>query len=253
MIFYNKDVFTEGRTRPREAAAGRPTTKFLATAQKIMSSGAAPFAIYPAPTQRVLPVLVRLLPLLAAADRRQELDRGRQGAVHQPDGLDVGRTSGRASTATGPRRQGEVPGRRIRRRQGRHGDRRAVGHRGLRRQGPVGRRCPSRPRTASRRRDLHLPATRRTSACTPRARTRARRGTCLKFATSKEQDGKLLTSPARCRIRDRRRHHLRRLLRFAPRVQGVRRPERPHRGRPDRDQHDRRRCRPCVTPTRRRS
>ena len=71
-----------------------------------------------------------------------------------------------------------VPGRLVRRQQGRHGHRRSVGHRGLRRQGEVGLGARSRPRTECRPTRPTPSPTRRTSACTRRARTRARRGMC---------------------------------------------------------------------------
>ena len=61
----------------------------------------------------------------------------------------------------------------------------------------------------------------------------------IKFATSKAQDGKLLDVTGQMPIRTRRRHDLRELLQLAPGVQGVRRPERPHHGRPDGHEHHR--------------
>ena len=147
-------------------------------------------------------------------------------------------TSGRRCT---PRAcpQGDVQRRLVRRRQGRDGDRRPVGHRGLRRQGQLGRGAgadlePARPPTRSTR-----SATRRTSACTPPARTRAPPGTSLKFATSKDQDGKLLEMTGQMPLRANLEASLPGLLQGAPGVRAVRRPGRPHRRGAERAELDR--------------
>ncbi|MGO4299762.1 ABC transporter substrate-binding protein [Leifsonia sp. RAF41] len=65
MIFYNKAIFQKAGLDPENPKLST-YAEFQAAAEKIKSSGAAPFAIYPAPTSEFYQVNFDYLPLLAA-------------------------------------------------------------------------------------------------------------------------------------------------------------------------------------------
>ena len=89
--------------------------------------------------QRVLPVLVRLLPAVHRRDR-QAAGRGRPAAVQHAGGCRSRRVL-EADVQRRPGPAGAVQRRLVRRQEGGHGDRGAVGDRGVRRQGQVGGRA----------------------------------------------------------------------------------------------------------------
>jgi multiple sugar transport system substrate-binding protein len=88
MIFYNKKIF---------AAAGISTTapplgtyaQFLATAQKVVSAKAAPFAIYPSPSSDFFQPWFDFYPLFAAATGGKQLVVGGKAQFTNAQGLAV--------------------------------------------------------------------------------------------------------------------------------------------------------------------
>ena len=82
MIFYNKDLFKKAGLDPDNPPLAT-YDEFLATSKKIVDSGAAQAAICAGADERVLPVLVRLLPAVRRRDRRQAAGRGRQGHLRR--------------------------------------------------------------------------------------------------------------------------------------------------------------------------
>ena len=211
MIFYNKKAFAKAGIDTDQPAA-RHATPSSSTPPASSCRAAARSTRSARAVERVLPVLVRLLPALRRRDRRQAAGGGREGDVRRPDGHSRRRLLGSTMYDEKPGRQGDLQRRRVRRRQGRHGHRRPVGHRGLQGQGRLGRRCRCRPRRACPPTPSTPSATPRTSRCTPRARTVAPPGSSLKFATSQEQDGKLLELTGQMPHAAEPADHLRRLL-----------------------------------------
>ena len=112
MIFYNKDMMKKAGVDPENPPLAT-YDEFLATSEKIVSSGAAEAAIWPAPTQRVLPVLVRLLPPVRRRDGRQAARRGREGDVRLARGPG-GRRVLEDDVRRGVRAEGEVQRRLLR-------------------------------------------------------------------------------------------------------------------------------------------
>ena len=154
------DLLQQGPVRRRPASTRRtrrwpPTTSSSPPADKIVDSKAAQSAIYPAPTQRVLPVLVRLLPAVRRRDRRQAAGRGRQGHVRRRRRAQAVANFWQQMYAEKLAPQGEVQRRLVRRRQGRHGDRRPVGDRGLRATRSTGASSRCRPRPAQPADQIH--------------------------------------------------------------------------------------------------
>ena len=88
MIFYNKDIFREAGLDPENPPLST-YDEFLATSQKIVDSGAAKAAIYPAPSSEFFQSWFDFYPLFAAADRAAAGGR-RQGDVRLPEGVAVG-------------------------------------------------------------------------------------------------------------------------------------------------------------------
>ena len=166
----------EGRGRPGEPAAVDVRRLPRDQRQDRVQQGGAGGDLAGA-DQRVLPVLVRLLPALRRRDGWHAAGGGRQGDLRQRRrqgglgllGHDV---------PEGLRPQGEVQRRLVRRRQGGDGHRRPVGDRGVRRQGELGR-SPRADVERARPRTRRTPSrTPRTSRSTRRARPKAPRGTC---------------------------------------------------------------------------
>lgn len=88
MIFYNKAIFQKAGLDPNNPDLST-YDKFLAAAQKIKASGAAPYAIYPAPTSEFFQVNFDYLPLLAAqTGGKTFIDNGKSDITSQ-DSLDV--------------------------------------------------------------------------------------------------------------------------------------------------------------------
>ena len=176
VIFYNKAMFTAAGLDP-EAPALSTYDEFLDTSRTLTESGAAPYAIYPAPSSQFYQSWFDFYPLYGAETRRHAARRRRQGDVRLRSRHSGVRVLG-DDVRGGPRRAGSLQRRLVRRWQLGHDDRRALGHRLLRATRRLGHRsgadleghaAPRRPTPSA------MP---RTSACSPRARTRARRGMC---------------------------------------------------------------------------
>jgi multiple sugar transport system substrate-binding protein len=88
MIFYNKAIFQKAGLDPNNPDLST-YAKFLAAAQKIKSSGAAPYAIYPAPTSQFFQVNFDYLPLLAAETGGKTFIENGKAAITSPAALDV--------------------------------------------------------------------------------------------------------------------------------------------------------------------
>ena len=88
MIFYNKAIFQKAGLDPNNPDLST-YAKFLAAAQKIKSSGAAPYAIYPAPTSEFFQVNFDYLPLLAAETGGKTFIENGKAAITSPAALDV--------------------------------------------------------------------------------------------------------------------------------------------------------------------
>lgn len=88
MIFYNKAIFQKAGL---DAENPKLSTyaDFLAAAQKIKSSGAAPYAIYPAPTSEFFQVNFDYLPLLAAQSGGKTFIEDGKATITGQDSLDV--------------------------------------------------------------------------------------------------------------------------------------------------------------------
>ncbi|MGH1548342.1 ABC transporter substrate-binding protein [Leifsonia poae] len=88
MIFYNKAIFQKAGL---DAENPKLSTyaDFLAAAQKIKSSGAAPYAIYPAPTSEFFQVNFDYLPLLAAETGGKTFIENGKATITGQDSLDV--------------------------------------------------------------------------------------------------------------------------------------------------------------------
>ena len=164
-----------GGPRPRGAGAVdlRRVPRHVAHADRV---GRRAVRDLPRTLERVLPVLVRLLPALRGGDRWHAARRGRQGDLRLRSRRGRLRVLG-DDVRGGPRRAGGVQRRLLRRRQLGHDDRRALGDRLLRRGRRLGHRAGARHRPARPRRRPTPSATRRTSACSPPARARAPHGT----------------------------------------------------------------------------
>src|SRR6185437_13762945 len=88
MIFYNKAIFQKAGIDPNSPDLST-YDKFLAAAQKITSSGAAPYAIYPAPTSEFFQPNFDYLPLLAAQTGGKTFIENGKSNITSQDSLDV--------------------------------------------------------------------------------------------------------------------------------------------------------------------
>ena len=88
MIFYNKAIFQKAGIDPNNPDLST-YDKFLAAAQKIKSSGAAPYAIYPAPTSEFFQPNFDFLPLLAAQTGGKTFIENGKSTLTSQDSLDV--------------------------------------------------------------------------------------------------------------------------------------------------------------------
>jgi multiple sugar transport system substrate-binding protein len=88
MIFYNKALFAKAGLN---AAAPDLSTyaKFIAAAQKIKSSGAAPYAIYPTPTSEFFQVNFDYLPLYAAQTGGKSMVENGKATITSKESMDV--------------------------------------------------------------------------------------------------------------------------------------------------------------------
>lgn len=88
MIFYNKKIFTKAGI----STANPPLhtySQFLATAKKVVASGAAKYAIYPAPSSEFFQSWYDFYPLFAAATGGKELVQNGKAQFDSPVGAQV--------------------------------------------------------------------------------------------------------------------------------------------------------------------
>ena len=88
MIFYNKDLLTKAGVDPTKPPLAT-YDEFLATAKKIVDSGAAPYAIYPAPSSEFYQSGFDFYPLFAAASGGKQLVADGKSQFNTPEGLAV--------------------------------------------------------------------------------------------------------------------------------------------------------------------
>ncbi|MFI7436082.1 extracellular solute-binding protein [Micromonospora haikouensis] len=88
MIFYNKKVFAKAGLDPEKPQLAT-YDQFLAAARKIKSSGAAPAAIYPAPTSEFFQSWFDFYPLFAAETGGRQLLDGGKPQFASPEGQRV--------------------------------------------------------------------------------------------------------------------------------------------------------------------
>ncbi|MBU2663959.1 extracellular solute-binding protein [Actinoplanes bogorensis] len=88
MIFYNKDIFAKAGLDPEKPALST-YDEFLTAARKIKSSGAAPAAIYPAPTSEFFQSWFDFYPLFAAETDGKQLVADQKAQFNSPEGQKV--------------------------------------------------------------------------------------------------------------------------------------------------------------------
>ncbi|WP_348787370.1 sugar ABC transporter substrate-binding protein [Leifsonia sp. NPDC080035] len=88
MIFYNKAIFQKAGLDPNSPDLST-YDKFIAAAQKIKSSGAAPYAIFPAPTSEFFQPNFDYLPLLAAETGGKTFIEDGKSIITDQESLDV--------------------------------------------------------------------------------------------------------------------------------------------------------------------
>ena len=197
MIFYNKDLFKKAGLDP-ESPKLSTYAEFLDAAREIKSSGAAPYAIYPAPTSQFFQSQFDFMPLYAAQTKGKSIVTDGKATFADPDGIGVAtfwKTLYDEGLAGKETIQGDA-----------FADKKAA----MAIVGPwaiavyKGKvdwgRCRCRPRTACRRRDVHVQRRKNVglfSAC----KNQGTAWEVLKFATSVEQDGELLDQTGQMPLR----------------------------------------------------
>jgi multiple sugar transport system substrate-binding protein len=88
MIFYNKDLLIKAGVDPTNPPLAT-YEEFLATAKTIVDSGAAPYAIYPAPSSEFYQSWFDFYPLFAAASGGKQLVADGKSQFNTPEGLAV--------------------------------------------------------------------------------------------------------------------------------------------------------------------
>jgi multiple sugar transport system substrate-binding protein len=88
MIFYNKDILQKAGIDPANPPL-KTYDEFIATSEKIVSSGAAKAAIYPAPTSEFFQSWFDFYPLYAAQSGGKQLLEGGKPTFDSPAGLAV--------------------------------------------------------------------------------------------------------------------------------------------------------------------
>lgn len=88
MVFYNKDLFAKAGLDPNKPALST-YADFLATSKALTSSGASPFAIYPAPTSEFFQSQFDFMPLFAAQTGGKGLVQDGKATFAGADGVDV--------------------------------------------------------------------------------------------------------------------------------------------------------------------
>ena len=154
MIFYNKDVMKKAGLDPENPPLAT-YDEFLATSKKIVDSKAAQAAIWPAPTSEFFQSWFDFYPLYAANTGGTALVEDGKATFDDEAGQQVA-DFWATDVRRRPRAQGEVQRRLLRRPEGRDGDRRPVGDRGLRRLGELGRGAGADPGRQGRLGDPHL-------------------------------------------------------------------------------------------------
>ncbi len=200
MIFYNKD-FEEGRGRPGEPAAGdlRRVPRHQQEDRRQRCRRGRDLA---RADQRVLPVLVRLLPAVRRRDRRHAARRGRQGDLRRRRPARPSRTSGRRCTTRALARRRSTtatpsPTRRPRWRSSARGRSRSTARRS------TGAPSRSRPRPAPRPEETYTFSDAKNIGLYSACENQGTAWEVLKFATSEEQDGKLLEMTGQMPMRER--------------------------------------------------
>ena len=176
MIFYNKDLMKKAGVDPENPPLATHD-EFLETSRKIVDSGAAEAAIWPAPTSEFFQSWFDFYPMFAAETGGQQLVEDDEATFDSEEGKAVA-DFWADDVRRGARAAGGLQRRLLRRPEVGDGDRRPLGDRGLRRVRQLGRRSRSRPPPAPARRRPTPSPTRRTSGSTRPARTRARPGRC---------------------------------------------------------------------------
>jgi multiple sugar transport system substrate-binding protein len=88
MIFYNKKLFAKAGLSTTKPALGS-YAEFLATSKKLVSSGAAKYAIYPAPSSEFYQSWFDFYPMYAAASGGKQLVEGGKATFDDPAGQAV--------------------------------------------------------------------------------------------------------------------------------------------------------------------
>ena len=88
MIFYNKAMMTAAGIDPANPPLAT-YDQFLATSKKLVSSGAAPYAIYPAPSSEFFQSWFDFYPLFAAATGGKQLVKDGKSQFAGPEGVAV--------------------------------------------------------------------------------------------------------------------------------------------------------------------
>ena len=155
MIFYNKDLMKKAGVDPENPPLATHD-EFLETSRKIVDSGAAEAAIWPAPTSEFFQSWFDFYPLYAAETGGTAAGRGRRGDLRLRRGQEPSPTFWEHDVRRGARPEGGLQRRLLRRPEGRDVDRRPLGDRGLRRGRQLGRRPGPDLRRHQPGGDLHL-------------------------------------------------------------------------------------------------
>ena len=190
MIFYNKDIMKKAGVDPENPPLAT-YDEFLATSKKIVDSGAAEAAIWPAPTSEFFQSWFDFYPLYAAETGGTQLVEDERGHLRLRRGQERHATSGRRCTTRGcPRRRSTTatpsPTRRPRWRSSAPGRSRSTATRS------TGAPSRSRPPPAPAPEETHTFSDAKNIGLYSACENQGTAWEVLKFATSEEQDGKLL-------------------------------------------------------------